>query len=392
MGAQSYASLYSPEFRVEGNIVGALVDDADQRAGNGNANRISVAEAGVSMRSYVDPYFEFDLSISGGEGFEGESLTSEFGIDQAFAIMLRDEWGFWARIGKQPTSFGEYNDEDPDEQPFVTAPDAIIQYFGEDDGYIDTGIEVNWNAVFLEHSHIFWLGLLNGDNPVVFHNGVERKPVYFARYEFFHDFGPLTGFEFGLSYLRGLNRHLSEVGNDVFIVRGETRFWNTHMEFNFQPAVDYLYSGFKINGEYFHQTRGYFKNADLNAASSAAGVSSKREETTDGWYVTAYYKLSRNWDTSLRVDQAPQLLAEFDQASAPAASKTGEVVRPAGLGAYTIYGTDDIQAVSLTLGYHTSRFTTIRAQYTHKTLGSLDWNELWMNLQVLIGFERPDVF
>jgi hypothetical protein len=166
------------------------------------------------------------------------------------------------------------------------------------------------------------------------------------------------------------------------------------MEFNYQPAVDYLYSGFKINGEYFHQTRSYFKNADLSAAASAAGLKRDLEETTDGWYVTLYYKLSRNWDTSLRADQAPQLLAEFDPAAASGGGDGAgsEVARPAGLGAYTIYGTDNIQAVSVTLGYHTSRFSTIRAQYTHKTLGSLDWNELWMNLQVLIGFERPDVF
>ena len=75
-GAQSYASLFSPEFRVEGNIVGALVDDGGQRNDNENANRFSVAEAGVGMRSYVDPYFEFNLDISGGEGFEGESRTS----------------------------------------------------------------------------------------------------------------------------------------------------------------------------------------------------------------------------------------------------------------------------------------------------------------------------
>ena len=167
------------------------------------------------------------------------------------------------------------------------------------------------------------------------------------------------------------------------------------MEFNYQPEVEYLYSGFQINGEWFHQTRGYFKNATMDAAAKADGLNRDREETTDGWYLTASYKLSRNWDTSIRLDQAPQLLAEFvegDSAPGTAGNEAVEEDTPAGLGAYTIYGSESIQAVSLTLGYHTSRFATIRTQYTHKTLGDLDWNELWINLQVLIGFERPDVF
>jgi len=51
-----------------------------------------------------------------------------------------------------------------------------------------------------------------------------------------------------------------------------------------------------------------------------------------------------------------------------------------------------VEAGSLILSYHPSRFTTIRGQYTNKRIGGDNWNEVWIQLQVLIGFERPDVF
>ena len=386
-GAQSYAALFTPEFRVEGNIVGGLIDDPVQRGLNGNAGRISVAEAGIAMRSYVDPYFQFDFEISGGEGFEGETRSSSFGIQAAYATLLRGEWGFWARIGRQPTSFGEYNDSDPDANPFVTAPDVIIQYFGEDDGYIDTGIEVNWNVPIFDSSHIFWLGLLNGDNPVVFHDGVEHKPIYIARYEVFYELGPLTGIEAGLNYIQGLNRRETEIGGSTYVVRGETRFWGLQLKFDFQPEVDYLYSGVKIGGEYFHQDRDYFRNKGLDKQAEAVGLNTSRSESTDGWYLKLFYKFTRNWDTSIRLDHAPERVVDFS--ADPAASDSAP---PAGPGAYTIFGSNTIEATSWALSYHPSRFSTVRGQYTHKTVGNQDWNEVWLQLQVLIGFERPDVF
>jgi hypothetical protein len=215
--------------------------------------------------------------------------------------------------------------------------------------------------------------------------------VYFARYEFFHDFGPLTGFELGISYLQGLNRRAAEIGGESFTIRGETRFWNIHGEFNYQPEVEYLYSGIQFNGEWFHQERTYFRSEGVDAAAGTAGLDRGRDETLDGWYLTAYYKLSRNWDTSIRFDRAPVLLLELGEEAAGAGGEAEEDEAELA-GAYAIYGSEPIQAISLTLGYHTSRFTTLRAQYSRKTLDELDWNELWIGLQVLIGFERPDVF
>jgi hypothetical protein len=390
--AQSYASLFSPEFRVEGNVVGGIIDDPERRADNENANRISVAEAGIAMRSYVDPFFQFDLEISGGEGFAGETRTQEFGIGQAYATYLRDANGLWARIGKQPSSFGEFNDEDPDEAAVVTAPDAILNYFGEDDGYIDTGIEVNWNVPILDTSHIFWLGLLNGDNAVAFHDGAERKPVYFARYEVFFDAGELTGMEIGLSYLQGLNRRDAAFEDESYKVRGVTRMANIHFELSHQDPVRYLYSGFEITGELFWQNRAYERNAGLDARASEAGLDPAAfdlEETTLGWYLLADFKLGRNWGLSGRLQQAPVLLVEFEEDEGGGGDEEDD---GGDAGPYTIYGDDTIDGVSLILSYSPSRFSTIRAEYSRKQIGEESWNEVWLQLLVLIGFERPDVF
>ena len=387
--SHSLASLFAPEFRVEGTISAMTADDNERLGENGN--RFSVSEAGISMRSYVDPYFSFEIELAGGDALEDGQVQSEFGFKRAFAVYLRDENGIWARIGKMPTSFGEYNDGDPDELAEVTAPDVVLNYFGEDDGYIDTGIEANVNVPIFDTSHIFWLGILNGDNPVVFHGGAERKPIYFARYEFFFDFGPLTGFEVTTAYIQGLNRRETEVNGEPFTVRGETRMANLHMDVDHQPARTYLYSGWTLIGELFWQQRDYEKNDALEAAAAAEGLDIAdldHKDDTWGFYLLGEIKLGRNWRAGLRADRSPVRLVEFsEEPSGESGDSAGVPSQP-----YRIFGGDPVEAGSLILSYHPSRFTTIRGQYTNKRIGGDNWNEVWIQLQVLIGFERPDVF
>lgn len=396
--SQTYGSLFNPDFRVEGNIVGGFTDDPERF--NEESNRFSISEAGVALRSFVDPTLQFDLEISGGEGLEGETRRGEFGVEQAYVTVLRNSWGFWARIGKMPSSFGEYNDEDPDEAPQVTPPDVILNYFGDDDGYIDTGINTNINVPIGNTSHIFWLGVFNGDNPVLFHDGAERKPVYQARYEGFLEIASLTGFELGISYLQGLNRRKQTVDLDgtaqEFAVRGETKMWNVHVEFNWQPERSYLYEGLEVVAEYYLQEREYFDNDNLTAAAIAAGLDPggiETEETTEGFYVLAEYQFARNWGVAARIDRSPVLLAEFgEEEETGAAGGAGGEGGEEQAGPYTIYGDEPVEAGSLILSYFPSRFSTWRIQATHKRIEDESWNEVWVQLQVLIGFERPDVF
>ncbi len=59
------AQAWVPEFRVEANFTGSYIDNENYEGELGN--RFSLKEAGVGLRSYVDPYFRFDFVFSGEE-------------------------------------------------------------------------------------------------------------------------------------------------------------------------------------------------------------------------------------------------------------------------------------------------------------------------------------
>lgn len=385
---QDYPGAWLPEFRVEANLVGSRIDNEDFQGELGN--RMSVKEAGVGLRAYVDPFFRLDAVFSGEEG-AGES---EFGVEQVQATWIAAPLGTEWRFGKFQTSFGEYNDDDPDEHPQVTAPSIIENYWGEDDGYIDTGVNGN---IYLPlpgaDSHIFWLGAFNGENTVAFHGGAERRSVIFSRYEAFWQVGDISGVEFGASYLEGPNQRTREVelsgGNTgEFTVSGDTKMWNVHLEFDFSPGRRYLYSGFSLLGEYYWQRRGYDRNPDLETAVDP-DVSLDRRETTEGYYLLGEYRLGRNWGVSARVDRSPILLAEFEE-EGEGDEEGGIEAEP---GAYTIYHPEEQEeAYSAMISYYPSDFTSTRFEYRHRNIGEEEVNEYWLQLQVLIGFERPDVF
>ena len=380
------AQAWVPEYRVEANFVGSSIDDKKFEGEHGN--RMSLKEAGIGLRSYVDPHFRLDVVISGEESAEG----SEFGLEQAQITWLDAPGGVEVRLGKFQTSFGEYNDDDPDEHPQVTAPELITAYWGEDDGYTDSGVSMN---VYIPNpwdwSNILWLGIFNGENEAAFHGGGKRGPVYFTRYEFFWELAALTGLELGVSYLGGPNQRDSEVDvagtPTVFEVEGETRMFNVHFELDYRDPKAYLYSGFSFLAEYYQQTRSYEEDDDLTTAARTAGLDTDTDETTNGYYLLGQYSLNRNWAVGGRIDSAPLRLVEFEEGEEEGEEEEDDVA-----GAYTIFGDDGITAYSLMLSYYPSRFSTLRAQYTNKTIGDETVNEFWLQLQVLIGFERPDVF
>ena len=383
------SQAWIPEFRVEANLTASRIDNDEFEGELGN--RFSLKEAGVGLRSYVDPFFRFDFVFSGEEQAGENGIEFTFGVEQAMVTWIAAPWGAEVRLGKMQTSVGEYNDDDPDEHPQVTAPDVILNYFGEDDGYIDTGINANiyvpnpWDL-----SQIFWLGVFNGDNPVAFHGGKERRPVYFTRYESFWELGALTGTELGLSYLAGSNSRTSVVGAESFAVKGETRMLNIHWEFDYRDPKRYLYSGFSLLVEYYLQNRSYDKNSRLTTAASELKIplETETDESTSGFYLLAEYKLGRNWGVGGRLDSSPVLLVDFEDSGTDEESD-GDAQRA---GVYTIYGNKNQTASSFVVSYYPSRFSTLRFQYTNRHIDDVTVNEFWLQLQVLIGFERPDVF
>ena len=213
------ALMLNPEMRVEGNfqgsyLAGGLARRAEQEGFSNN--RFNLREVEMGFRASVDPFAVLEAVISAqhlaeiefedGEE-ELEAPPGEVEFEEAHLTFARLPLSLRGKIGLMRTSFGEYNDDDPDEFPQVDPPNIIAQLYGDEgEGWKEPGVNVNYQfaSPFSEKmSHVLWFGLYSGENGTAFHGGNLTKPVYFTRLELFYEAAPRAGIELGLSFARG---------------------------------------------------------------------------------------------------------------------------------------------------------------------------------------------
>ena len=214
------ALMLNPEMRVEGNfqgsyLAGGLARRAEQEGFSNN--RFNLREVEIGLRASVDPFAVLEAVISAQhlaeiefddleeEGLEGAPGEVEF--EEAHLTFARLPLSLRGKIGLMRTSFGEYNDDDPDEFPQVDPPNIITQLYGDEgEGWKEPGVNLNYQfaSPFSEKmTHVLWFGLYSGENGTAFHGGQLTKPVWFTRLELFYEVAPRAGLELGLSYARG---------------------------------------------------------------------------------------------------------------------------------------------------------------------------------------------
>ena len=213
------ALMLNPEMRVEGNfqgshLAGGLARRAEQEGFSNN--RFNLREVEIGLRASVDPFAVLEAVISAqhlaeiefedGEE-ELEAPPGEVEFEEAHLTFARLPLSLRGKLGLMRTSFGEYNDDDPDEFPQVDAPNIITQLYGDEgEGWKEPGVNVNYQfaSPFSEKmTHVLWFGLYSGENGTAFHGGNLTKPVYFTRLELFYEVAPRAGIELGLSFARG---------------------------------------------------------------------------------------------------------------------------------------------------------------------------------------------
>jgi len=336
----------NPDMRVEVNFIG---NKTFQGEGSGEEaetlrNRFSLKEVELGLQAAVDPYARADVFFSG-EDLLGEE--SQVSLEEAWLTLLRLPLRAQARLGKFRSLFGEINDRDPAEFPFVDRPLVLVNYFG-DEGDIETGVVSNFVIPNPWETHmLLWLGIYNGDNEVAFHGGEARKPAYFSRFEVFRELGPATGFEVGTAVITGFNDPEGEF---------RTTMENFHVELEWKHPVFSEYKSFDWVGEIF-----------LSQREGTGGT-----EDTLGLYTFAQYQLTRRWFLSSRYDYS-QLPIDRDSRE---------------------------WAVSGIVTFQPSRFSQVRVQYKH-TNRNFDENEenvdenveeVFFQFRFVIGFERPEPF
>ena len=380
--------LLNPEMRVEGNMVGnktyGLERDAETQGFS--SDRFSLKTVEVGFRASVDPFAEFEAVIEGQRlleiDLEGErELENGLELEVAHLTLPRLPFRTRGRIGLMRTSFGEYNDDDPEEFPQIDPPNVIVNIFGEEgEGWKDLGFNLNYqfgNPWSDKLTHLVWFGMYAGENNTAFNGGSLDKPVYFARAETFFELGVRTGAELGISFAAGQRAAGGPIDDDDDDDNGEaadddeddnggsldTYLVNIHFEIDWQPATYSLDRGFSFLGEFFyaHAER---EDDDIDSM---------------GGYALAQYRLNSRWAIGGRFDAsecpgfANSLCALIDS-DKPIEERFEWAISPI-------------------LSYAPSRFLTFRLQYKHTGRNYADnSDELMAQALFIIGYERPEPF
>ena len=436
------ALMLNPEMRVEGNfqgsyLAGGLARRAEQEGFSNN--RFNLREVEIGLRASVDPFAVLEAVISAqhlaeiefedGEE-ELEAPPGEVEFEEAHLTFARLPFSLRGKLGLMRTSFGEYNDDDPDEFPQVDAPNIITQLYGDEgEGWKEPGVNVNYqfaNPWSERMTHLLWFGLYSGENGTAFHRGQLTKPVWFTRMELFYEVAPRAGIELGLSYARGkrLDNYFDDMMNGMLdddddddddngharhdddddddddddngnspMGRGpiaaqdddddddddvvgalvgefDSTLMNVHFEFDWQPRLYYRENSLAFLAELFYS-------------------SVERHDGTlnqFGGYALTQYALNGTFAIGARLDMV-NCPGFYNSLCANLGVEEGETL-----------GIDELKdrhewAISPIISISPSSFLTLRAQYKHTYRSyAEDSQEFLLQALFIIGYERSDVF
>ena len=380
--------LLNPEMRVEGNMVGnktyGLERDAETQGFS--SDRFSLKTVEVGFRASVDPFAEFEAVIEGQRlleiDLEGErELENGLELEVAHLTLPRLPFRTRGRIGLMRTSFGEYNDDDPEEFPQIDPPNVIVNLFGEEgEGWKDLGFNLNYqfgNPWSDKLTHLVWFGMYAGENitrrltaAVWIGPSTSPAPKPFLSWAF----GPAPNWALVLPRdsarpaapsammttmtTRMRTTAMTDNGGSL-----DTYLVNIHFEIDWQPATYSLDRGFSFLGEFFyaHAER---EDDDIDSI---------------GGYALAQYRLNSRWAIGGRFDAsecpgfANSLCALIDS-DKPIEERFEWAMSPI-------------------LSYAPSRFLTFRLQYKHTGRNYADHSdELMAQALFIIGYERPEPF
>lgn len=372
--------LLNPEMRVEGNFIANKTYGFEREAESEGfpSDRFSLKNVEVGFRASVDYFAVFEAVFEGQRLVEVEldgqrQRDEKVELEIAHLTLPRLPLRLRGRLGLMRTSFGEYNDDDPEEFPQIDPPNIIVNLFGEEgEGWKDVGGNLNYqfgNPWSDRLTHIVWFGIYNGENDTAFDGGQSDKPVYFTRAETFLELAPRMGAELGFSFAAGKrNAGLLGADNDdngIEFMAGEldTTLFNLHFELDWQPAVLSRTQGFSFLGELFYTIAERIEDDDLRSV---------------GGYTLTQYRY-RRWAIGARFDAAE--CPGFDN-SLCARIESDKSIE------------DRFEwAISPILSFSPSRFLTFRIQYKHTDRNYADdSNEILAQALFIIGYERPEPF
>ncbi|MBI5428291.1 MAG: hypothetical protein HZA02_08455 [Nitrospinae bacterium] len=333
--ATGISRAFNPAFSVNGLFLGAYRSEKNKDQTADVKTGLNVQELELQATAYIDTYLRGDivLSLPTAESIEIEEAIVDF-------VPMRN---LSARAGKFLAAFGKHNQLHTHQFPFIDAPLANKEIFG--DSLNEKGLGLNWIAPSPWYSEVNFQ-LLEGENAAALNSRFNDDFGYLLHNKNLWDLNEDATAELGGSYLYGKNH--AETHNATRAVGG-------NLTVKWKPVRRAIYNTLIWQTEYLAA----FKE---NGIDPDTGV--KLYDDKGGVYTSLQYQFARRWWVQGRYDY---------------------------FGLHTANDANDKQRWSGLLVFAPSEFSAVRLQYNRldyansATLGLQNEHQVLLQLNFTMG-------
>ncbi len=185
--------------------IGVVADFRSSYLSSGKRNFDAyLDETEMSFQSVVDPYIRADFFVS----FGRDPITHQYGasVEEGYLTTLALPAKLQLKVGKFREAFGKINPTHPHALPFIDLPNAIVNYFGEDEGLNDEGFSVSWLTPTKGfYQELVFQATSGAQASPTFFRGDNNRFVYLGHLKNFFTLSDNATLEFGLSGVTGPN-------------------------------------------------------------------------------------------------------------------------------------------------------------------------------------------
>ncbi|MFZ0034408.1 MAG: hypothetical protein WAK60_05415 [Sedimentisphaerales bacterium] len=297
--------------------------------------KAQLREVEFGFSNPVDPYGRADLILAIERGDNGEYKAD---IEEGYFTFTSLPYDFQARAGKFYSAFGKANMFHTHAMPWVDRPNVLRKFF-DDEGLNDGGAEVSWLVPNpWDHYIQLTFDVQNNGNEASFAGDRAHDLMYVTHLKNFFDLNKDSSIELGGSFATGDNANTG--GGHRTNVEG------LDLTYKWRDPQYGLYKSLTwMNELLFSQKEEGFEDT-VNA---------------HGFYSSLEYQFSRRWS----------IFGRYDYTQFPDSSSLHE------------------NSYTTGLTFRQSEFMFWRLQFEHTNgenfAGDVDRNELWLQLDFLIG-------
>lgn len=306
--------------------------------------------ADIEITSNVDIYLQSKIVLGGGED---EAL----GLEEAYLTTLRMPIPVILRGGMMLNTFGRYNLYHIHHMAFAENPLILNQVFGPK--LREVGIEASYLLPLPWYSDLL-VGILNGNNSLLFNSEEQYDFAYLAHYDNFWDLNDETTWRLGCSVVtgdKGLN-YAQDIPFDSTINEISSLTWGIDFHLKWKPLQYGRYQSFVLEGEYVHST--------LN-------IEDQRTDPLHGFYVQGLYQFGLRWWIQGRYEQFNRDKELHDYFYNPDGIEVDRMKDFSG------------KRLSAALAYVPTEFSAYRLQYNWMQFDKSNEQQIVLQVNVTIG-------